>query len=215
MGILEVIILGLVQGLTEFIPVSSSGHLVLVPWLLGWAEPSLIFDTTLHLGTVVALLAYFWRDFWGIATAWLGGWRSFTWKDPAARLGWYLIVGTVPAVVLGVLFSKQFEALFGEPGFVGGALVVTGCVLALSERLGRRYLPLEQVGLGAALLVGVAQAIAIMPGISRSGATISTGLGTGLTRPAAARFSFLLGTPIIAGAGIQQLINLGREGGSA
>lgn len=210
MDIVQAIMLGLVQGLTEFIPVSSSGHLVLVPWYLNWPKPSLVFDTTLHLGTLVALLLYFWRDVWGIALAWLGGWRGLRWNDPAGKLGWLIIVGTVPAVVLGLLFEAQFEALFTQPGFVGGALVVTGVVLAASEWYGGKRSLAQQPGFGGAAFVGLAQALAIMPGISRSGATIAAGLGAGLSRAAAARFSFLLSMPVIAGAGLSQLLDVAQ-----
>ena len=210
MGLLEAIVLGVVQGLTEFIPVSSSGHLVFVPWLLHWSKPALVFDTTLHLGTLLALLIYFWRDIWEVIVAWLGGWSRRSWSEPAARLGWLIIVGTIPAAVAGLALQDQFEALFGEPGFVGGALVATGFILALSEWVGRRRLEMEKLGFAGAIVAGVAQAVAITPGISRSGATISAGLWLGLKRPAAARFSFLLSMPIIAGAGLSQLVSLLR-----
>ncbi len=210
MDLLQAIVLGVVQGLTEFIPVSSSGHLVLVPWLLHWQAPGLVFDTTLHLGTLGALIVYFWRDLWAIALAWLRGWRRLRWREPAGRLGWLLIVGTLPAVAVGLLLEKQFELLFSQPRFVAVALLITGTFLAFSERTSRRQLGSEKLGYGAALLVGLAQAAAITPGISRSGATIAAGLGLGLTRAEAARFSFLLGVPVIAGAGVSQLVQLAR-----
>lgn len=205
MDLLQAAVLGLVQGLTEFIPVSSSGHLVLVPWYLGWPKPGLVFDTTLHLGTLVALLIYFWRDVGEIVFAWLNGWRSLRWSDPAGRMGWLIILATVPAAVLGLAFKDQFEALFAQPGFVGGALVATGFILTLSEWLGKRLVASERPGVRGATFVGFAQALAIVPGISRSGSTIAAGLLVGLTRPMAARFSFLLGMPIIAAAGLSQL----------
>ncbi len=207
---LQAIVLGVVQGLTEFIPVSSSGHLVLVPWLLHWQKPGLVFDTTLHLGTLAALVVYFWGDLWAILLSWLRGWRGLRWQEPAGRLGWLLVVGTLPAVVIGLLLEEQFEALFGQPRFVAVALLITGTVLAFTERVSRRQIGPEKLGFGGALLVGLAQAAAITPGISRSGATIAAGLGLGLTRTGAARFSFLLGVPVIAGAGLSQLVQMVR-----
>ncbi len=215
MDLLQALALGIVQGLTEFIPVSSSGHLVVLPWLLGWPEPSVAFDATLHLGTLLALLVYLWSDIWSILGAWLAGWRHRNWSAPAGRLGWLIILATIPAVVAGVVLEEQFTVLFGSPGFVGAALVLTGCILVLSERFGSRLWGLEKLGAGSAVVIGVAQAVAITPGISRSGATIATGLAFGLSRTAAARFSFLLGMPIIAGAGLSQLVSLLRHGGGA
>ena len=202
----------MVQGLTEFVPVSSSAHLVLVPWLLGWEHPSLAFDTTLHLGTLLALLLYFWRDVWSILGAWLEGWRRLSWQDPNARLGWLLILANVPAVAAGLALENVFEALFGAPNFVGFALLITGALLAITELLGAQLKGLEKLGYAAASVIGIAQAISISPGISRSGATIAAGLAMGYTRESAARFSFLLSIPIIAGAGLTQFLTLVRHG---
>ena len=208
MSLLRAIILGIIQGATEFVPVSSSGHLVLVPWLLGWDEPGLMFDTVLHLGTLLAVLAYFWRDWWRLITAWLRGLARWRWDDPHARLAWLLILGTVPAAVLGFLLEDFFESLFGQPAWVAVFLLVTAGLLALSEWLGRRQRKMEDLGWLDALVIGLGQAMAIAPGISRSGATMAAGLGRGLERPAAARFSFLLATPVILGAGAFQLLDL-------
>jgi len=208
MDILQAIILGILQGATEFVPVSSSGHLVLVPWLLGWGEPGLVFDTVVHWGTLLAVVVYFWRDWWALLTAWLRGWARRDWSEPAARLAWLLIVGTIPAAVLGYLLESFFESLFGEPAWVSFFLLVTAGLLALAERLGSRRRRLEELGWLDALLVGLGQAAAIAPGISRSGATMSAGLFRGLERPAAARFSFLLATPVILGAGLLQMVDL-------
>jgi undecaprenyl-diphosphatase len=210
----QAIVLGLVQGLTEFLPVSSSAHLVLVPWWLGWqAAPSLVFDTTLHLGTLVAVLAVLYGDVWRIVTAWLGSLTGRSARTAEARLGWWLILGTIPAVILGVALQSFFERLFDSPPRVAGLLLVTGLILALAERFSRPTGKLlAQLGWRDAVLVGLAQAVAIAPGISRSGATIAAGLARGLHRAEAARFSFLLSIPIIFGAGLQQLAKtvLGR-----
>ncbi len=214
MNLFQSFILGLVQGLTEFIPVSSSAHLVLVPWAAGWPNPGLAFDTMLHWGTLLAVVGYFWRDWVAIIRGFFGsllrrgpisavaGGRL---ADPAARLAWGIILGSIPAAALGYLFKDFFEGLFSSPLAVGGFLLVTALILALSERLGRRTRPLAQLQPPDAVLIGLAQAAAIAPGISRSGATIAAGLGRGLKRDDAARFSFLLGTPAILGAGLLQL----------
>lgn len=209
MDIIQAIVLGLLQGATEFIPVSSSGHLVLVPWLLGWDSPGLVFDTVVHWGTLVAVLAYFWRDWLELIRAWFRGLVRWDWRDPLARLVWLLILGSIPAAVLGFLFEDFFESLFGEPAWVALFMLVTAVLLTLGELLGKRSRKLADLGWLDAVLIGLAQASAIAPGISRSGATISTGLFRGLDRDVAARFSFLLATPIILGAGLFKLTDLG------
>jgi undecaprenyl-diphosphatase len=207
MDLLQAIILGLVQGITEFIPVSSSGHLVLVPWLLRWPAPTLTFDTVVHWGTLLAVLAYFWRDWLGLIGAWLRALVRWDWTDPLAWLMWLLIAGSIPAAVLGYLLEDLFESLFGKPAWVSAFLLVTAGLLALSERIGDRVRSADELRLPDALLIGLGQAAAIAPGISRSGATIATGLLRGLDRPAAARFSFLLATPIIFGAGLFKIVD--------
>jgi undecaprenyl-diphosphatase len=208
MEIFQAIILGLVQGITEFIPVSSSGHLVLVPWLLGWDEPGLVFDTIVHWGTLLAVLAYFWRDWLALIGAWLKGLSRWDWRDPQARVMWLLIVGSFPAAVIGFALEDFFESLFGKPVWVSVFLLVTAALLALSERLGRRRREVRELSWLDAVVIGLGQAAAIAPGISRSGATMATGLLRGLDRPGAARFSFLLSTPIILGAGLFKLLDL-------
>jgi undecaprenyl-diphosphatase len=208
MDLVQAIILGILQGATEFIPVSSSGHLVLVPWLLGWESPGLVFDTVVHWGTLVAVLAYFWRDWWVLIRAWMRGLFRWEWGDPDARLMWLIALGTVPAVVIGYLLEDFFEALFGAPAWVSFFLLVTAALLASAEWLGKKTRGLDTLRWSDALIIGLGQAAAIAPGISRSGATISVGLFRGVERAAAARFSFLLGTPIILGAGLLQLLDL-------
>jgi len=224
MDIMRAIILGIVQGLTEFVPISSSAHLVLVPWAFGWDRAGLFFDTMLHWGTLLAVLTYFWRDWIGIAR---GFWRSLRvrgpWRsaaggrlaDPDSRLAWGIILGTVPATLLGLIFNDFFESLFETPTAVAGFLLVTAAFLTASERLGRRTRGLPSLNIPDALAIGLAQAIAIAPGISRSGATIAAGLARGLTREAAARFSFLLATPAILGAGLLQLLEVLLAGADA
>lgn len=208
--------LGATQALTEFLPVSSSAHLVLLPWLLGWPEPGLLFDTTVHLGTLAGVVAYFWRDLLALLAGWLRGLRERTLRDnPAGTLAWLLIVATIPGAVLGLLFEREFEALFGQPRAVAAFLLVTGGLLFVSERLRGRRPPGAPLTLADAVAIGLAQAVAIAPGISRSGATIAVGLLRGLSRPEAARFSFLMAVPIIAGAGGYQLLKATRLGAGA
>lgn len=203
---LQDIILGLVQGLTEFLPISSSGHLVLVPAVLGWEEPSLTFDILLHLGTLLAVVLYFRRELLGLILGVCG--RG---QDPAIarRLAGYLVIGTIPAAVAGLALGDVFERLFQSPLWVCGELVVTALVLLATERLGERAERRDLDG-RAATAIGLAQAVAIAPGISRSGTTIGAGLWLGLPREEATRFSFLLSIPAIAGAG---LVSLGDVAG--
>jgi undecaprenyl-diphosphatase len=242
MDILQAVVLGIVQGATEFIPVSSSAHLVLVPWLLRWPSAGLAFDTVLHLGTLLAVVAVFWRDFLALAVAWV---RSITALlrfvvradasssssegvsadgpipgviqsvagSPEARLAWWIILATIPAALMGALWQDQFEALFNSPLRVAILLLITGVWLTLAERVGRKEHRAEELRWWQALAVGVAQGCAIAPGISRSGATIGAGLLLGLRRDAATRFSFLLATPIILGAGLLQIKKLLESGG--
>jgi len=208
MDIVQAIILGLVQGVSEFVPISSSGHLVLVPWLLGWPPPGLVFDTMVHWGTLVAVLAYFWRDFMALASAWGRSLASRNLSEPEARIAWLIIVGTLPAALMGYVGEDFFESLFAAPAWAAGLLLVTGLILALSEWMGERRKEPHQLAFLDSILIGIAQGCAIAPGISRSGATIAAGLFRGLKREAAARYSFILATPIIFGAGLLQLLDL-------
>ncbi|MDI7277569.1 MAG: undecaprenyl-diphosphatase UppP, partial [Anaerolineae bacterium] len=212
MSLLQAVVLGLLQGVTEFVPISSSAHLVLVPWLFGWPSPGLAFDTVLHLGTLAAVLAVFWRDIVALARAWVASLRRRSAATPQSRLAWALLVGTFPAVLLGVLAEDYVGGLFDAPGPVAALLVVTGLLLVASERWARRSRALEEIGTHHAALIGVFQALAIAPGISRSGATISAGRFLGLPRAEAARFSFLLAIPVIAGAGAMQVARLADAG---
>ena len=208
MSVIQAIILGIVQGATEFIPVSSSGHLVLVPWLLGWDPPGLVFDTVVHWGTLVAVLGFFWRDWSVLIWGSIRGAVARDWSRPQLRMVCLLAAGTLPAATIGFVFEDFFESLFGEPGWVSVFLLVTAVILAVSERLGRRSRKLEELRIGDALVIGLGQAAAIAPGISRSGSTIAAGLFRGFGRADAAKFSFLLATPVIIGAGLFKLLGL-------
>ncbi|MBI5652147.1 MAG: undecaprenyl-diphosphatase UppP [Chloroflexi bacterium] len=209
MDIFQAIILGIVQGLTEFAPVSSSAHLVLTPYFLGWQKPGLAFDTTLHLGTLAAVVIYFWRDVIALARAFSASLieRRIA-GDSMRALAWLVILGTLPAVIAGLLLESFFESLFQQPGWVGFFLLITGTLLFATERVPRSARALETITWRDALAIGIAQAIAILPGISRSGSTIAMGMTRGLERAASARFSFLLSMPIILGAGVLQLLKL-------
>ena len=245
MNILHALLLGVLQGATEFLPVSSSGHLVLVPWLLGWTAPGLAFDAVVHWGTALAVVAYFWRDWVSFVVAVSSSLRAWTLRalrrapvasercsegesasgpraasgplqgSPDARLAWLILLGTLPAALIGWLLEDFFEGMFARPVAAAAFLMVTAALLATSEWLGRRERDLDTLAWPDALLVGLAQALAIFPGISRSGATIAAGLARGLRRELAARFSFLLATPIILGAGLLKVVDLARAGGLA
>jgi undecaprenyl-diphosphatase len=209
MGLFQALILGIVQGVTEFLPVSSSGHLVLLPAALGWASPPLVFDTTVHLATLLALVAVFWRDFIELTVAWWQGLRrGRPLGTPEARLAWWVILGTIPGALAGLLLERTFEELFASPHAAGIFLLVTAVILVLAEVFGRRRRELATMGWLDSVIIGIGQAAAIAPGLSRSGTTISCAMYRGFNRPAATRFSFILSAPIIAGAGISQLIKL-------
>jgi undecaprenyl-diphosphatase len=177
---------------------------VLVPWWLGWDESPLIFDVVVHLGTLMAVLIYFWRDWLALLRAAVDALRTQSTEDPDTRLLLLLVAGTIPAAVIGALLEDVFTAAFSEPALVGAFLIGTAGLLALSERLHAADHPLTMLSTPDALIIGAAQALAIFPGISRSGSTIAAGMVRGLSREAAARFSFLLSTPLILGAGFKQ-----------
>jgi undecaprenyl-diphosphatase len=206
-ALLQAVVIGIVQGLTEFLPISSSAHLIALPRMLGWNDPflnSAEFDVMLHLGTLVALLVYFWRDLWRLLLAWLASLRERRLgDDPDRRLAWLLLVTLLPAALIGALFEDFFDTLFRERlALVALLLVIGAAILWLAERRATGGRDLEELRLTDAVAIGAAQALALFPGISRSGITIAAGLFLGLDRAAAARFSFLMGTPIIAGAGL-------------
>jgi undecaprenyl-diphosphatase len=208
----QAIVLGLVQGLTEFLPISSSGHLVAVPALLGWGDPfieSLAFSVMLHLGTLIALLVYFRWDWVRLVPAGLAALRERSFRgDPDRRLAWLLAVTTVPAGVVGLLLNDPIETAFREVRLVAVTLVVGAGILWLAERWGSRRLGIGDITFPMALSIGLAQALALVPGVSRSGISISAGMLAGLGREPAARFAFLMATPITALAGGWELRKL-------
>src|SRR5512139_266985 len=215
--ILEAIILGVIQGLTEFLPISSSGHLILAQWATGWQGElmnSLTFDVALHFGTLTAVLWYFWRDWlkFGKSTLRVMQGKAMEYE---ARLVWYIVLATVPAVIVGVLFERIVETAFRNPLLVAGALLLGSLLMWFADRYSSRTRHLGDMTLGHALLVGVAQAVALVPGISRSGITISAGLAAGYRREDAARFSFLLSTPVIAGAALHKAHHITFHGDAA
>jgi len=207
--LIQAIVLGIVQGLTEFLPVSSSGHLIVVPELLGWDDPfieSLAFSVMLHVATLLALLVYFRSDWLRLIPAGLATLRDRSFRDdPDRRLAWLLAASTIPAVIVGVLFNDVIENAFREPRIVAMTLVAGAVVLWAADRLGSRSRPISGLTFPMAIGIGAAQALALVPGVSRSGISISAGLFAGLDREAAARFAFLMATPITAGAGIWEL----------
>lgn len=215
MSIFEAIILGIAQGLTEFLPVSSSGHLRIVPAFFGWDDPGAFFTAAVQLGTMVAVVLYFWSDLWRVARTWLASLRRPELRGELdARMGWYLVVATVPIVVFGLAFRDQIETGARNLYLIGTVLIVLGLILAVADRLARRVREVEQVGARDAIWVGFAQALALVPGTSRSGATITAGLFLGLTRTAAARFSFLLSIPAVVLSGLYGITEL-VSGGDA
>ena len=214
MPLYQALVLAIIQSLTEFLPVSSTAHLALTPWLLGWRDPGLSFDIALHLGTLAGLVVYFFRDWLEILAAAL---RKPVRRDsePARnpRLLWLLALATLPAAAAGVLFDEQAETTWRSPYVMGSMLILVAGVMYWADRRGALRRGLAEVTLADALWIGGAQAVALIPGTSRSGITISTALLRGLDRPAAARFSFLLSTPALAGAALKAAWDLYQEGG--
>lgn len=208
MHLLNAVLLGIIQGLTEFLPISSSGHLALMQRLMGFEEPALLFDTLLHLGTLIAVIIYFRGELVDIAGS-IWGWIAYRRTDDKTRLALFLLAGTVPAAVIGSLFEGFFEDAFASPAIIGLMLLVTGAILGLSDMLSEGTVHLGGVGYKNALIIGLAQAAAIMPGLSRSGSTIAAGIWRGLKREEAATFSFLLSIPAIIGASGLQLFKNG------
>jgi undecaprenyl-diphosphatase len=205
-SVLEAIVLGIVQGLTEFLPISSTGHLRIVPAFLGWDDPGAAFTAVTQLGTMAAVLLYFRDDLQRIARAWLRSLRDRpARRELDARLGWYIVLGTIPIGIFGVLFKDQIETGARDLYLIGIALIVLGLVLLLAEKVGKRERSIEQIRTKDGFAIGLAQALALIPGVSRSGATITAGLFMGLDRPAAARFSFLLSVPAVVLSGLLEL----------
>jgi undecaprenyl-diphosphatase len=226
MQLIQTIVLGLVQGLTEFIPISSSAHLVIVPWLFGWHDPlfrSLGFDVALHIGTLTALIVFFWKDWVRLVGAWFASIaQGKVGADPDRRMAWYLVVACIPGAIAGVLLESRIEKLFHPEGSpllpasmiaMAAIIALLGALLFVADRFAKRARPMSAMGWKDALVIGLSQALAVFPGVSRSGATITAGLALGLERESAARFSFLLSAPIIAGAGAKSVFDF-LHGGS-
>ncbi|RII26087.1 MAG: undecaprenyl-diphosphatase UppP [Geobacter sp.] len=213
MNLLHAIVLGALQGFTEVLPISSSAHLILIPWLLKWPESGITFDVALHLGTLIALAAYFRRDIIEIAYAALDAISTRSLDTPAKRLPFQIVAATVPAAIVGKLFEHQVEDIFREmPLLIAGMMIVFGLVLAAVDRWGKKRRGLSGMTTGSALLVGLLQCLALIPGVSRSGITITAGLMAGFTRESAARFSFLLSLPIVAGAALLKSLHVIKYG---
>jgi undecaprenyl-diphosphatase len=216
-SILQAIVLGLVQGATEFAPVSSSGHLILVPWFFGWmligdADVRKSFDVALHMGTLLGALIYFREDVARYAVAWVRSIGTRRLSTPDERIAWALVVGTVPGAIAGALFENVIQDRLGAPWLIALMLVAFGVVLVLVDRRARSDRAFDSIGPMEGLLLGTAQALALQPGVSRSGVTITAARAMGLDRESAARFSFLLSLPIIAGAGAYKAVDLAETG---
>ncbi|HBC94204.1 MAG TPA: UDP-diphosphatase [Pelotomaculum sp.] len=203
MTLTEALVLGIIQGLGEFLPISSSAHLVLVPWALGWQYAGLTFDVALHIGTLISVIAFFWKD-------WLTLFRSAVTRKGSkeAALFWYLVLGTIPGGAIGYLFEEQAETVLRTPLLIGVMLIVMGIILYWVDRRAASVKSIDSVSLLDSLLIGLSQALAIIPGVSRSGITMTAGRALGFTRASAARFSFLLSTPIVVGAGLYKMKDL-------
>ena len=226
MTFLQAVVLGIVQGLTEFLPVSSTAHLRIVPVLFGWTfhyghgtstnDPGSAFTAVIQLGTTVAIVVYFWRELLHVTVAWFRGLYDKSVRSSLEyKLGWYLIVATIPVGVFGLLFSHQITTGARNLWVISIALIVLGVVLFVAERVGSRTRVEEQINRTDAIVVGAAQALSLVPGASRSGSTITAGLFRGLTREAAARFSFLLSIPAVVLSGLYELKDVGKNGPGA
>ena len=206
MSTFEAIVLGIVQGLTEFLPISSTGHLRIVPAFAGWEDPGAAFTAVTQLGTLAAVLLYFRHDLWRIGRAWLHSLRRPELRsEPDARLGWYIVIGTIPISVFGFAFSDQIENGARDLYLIGSTLILLGLLLLVAEKVSDHERAMEQLSWRDGIAIGFAQALALVPGVSRSGATLTAGLFLGLKREAAARFSFLLSVPAVVLSGVYQL----------
>jgi undecaprenyl-diphosphatase len=204
--LLKAVVLGVIQGLTEFLPISSSAHLRIFPELFGWGDPGAAFTAVIQIGTELAVLIYFRKDIWRIGNAWVRSLVRPEYRGTLdARMGWYIIVGSLPIVVLGVLLKDVIERDFRNLWIIGCTLIVMGVVLGIADRVGRTDRVIGKLTMKDAVLMGAAQALALIPGVSRSGATISMGRFLGFDRAAATRFAFLLAIPAVVGAGLFEL----------
>ncbi len=202
----QAIILGIVQGLTEFLPISSSAHLRIVPALFGWDDPGAAFTAVTQIGTEAAVIIFFWRDIWRIGKTWIQALYTPELRGTIdARMGWYVILGTFPIAILGLLFEDQIDTVARDLRLIATTLIVLGVVLYLADRRARTLKNLDDLNLVDGLIYGFAQALALVPGVSRSGATISAGLFLGYERAAAARYAFLLAIPAVVASGLYKL----------
>jgi undecaprenyl-diphosphatase len=212
MTIFQSILLGIIQGLTEFLPISSSAHLVIMPYLFNWQIPvqdAFIFDVLVQLGTLLAVVVYFWKDLYHVIRSVIRGLIQLKpFADPMARLGWFLVLATIPALIAGLFFKDLVEKAFASPLAAGLFLLGTAALLVTAELVGKRQRQLENVTWLDALVIGLFQVISLLPGISRSGSTISGGMVRNLDRPTAARFSFLMAVPVFLGAGFLAVLDL-------
>jgi undecaprenyl-diphosphatase len=214
-SLIEEIVLGITQGLTEFLPISSTAHLRIVPAFLGWDDPGAAFTAVVQLGTMAAVLIYFRHEILRIAGAWLASLRNPERRGELdARLGWYIVLGTLPIAIFGFLFKDQIENGARDLYLIGSALIVLGLVLLVAERVGSHDRKLEEIKSRDGVVMGFAQALALVPGVSRSGATITGGLFEGFDRPSAARYSFLLSIPAVVLSGLFELRHAGDAGGT-
>lgn len=205
----QAVLLGVVQGLTEFLPISSSAHLVLVPWLFKFPDPGLTFDAALHLGTLLGIVAFLWRDWVKLLGSFFQSFKRWNLaRDHNQALVWMILVGTIPGGIAGVLFEDLIEHRLRAPWLVAVLLMLMGMVLWIADRAARKTKGIDQITWLEAIGIGLAQVLALAPGVSRSGITITAGLAAGLKREDAARFSFLLATPIIFGAGVFKVRHL-------
>ncbi|MDR7086947.1 undecaprenyl-diphosphatase [Aeromicrobium panaciterrae] len=212
MDFLRAVVLGVIQGLTEFLPISSSAHLAIFPKFFGWDDPGAAYTAVIQIGTELAVVLYFWKDIWTIGSGWVRGVFSHVAREaPEWRMGWFIIIGSMPIVALGIALQDLIDREFRNLWVIGSTLVVLGIVLGIAERVGRKSRPIENLTMRHAILLGFAQAGALVPGVSRSGATISMGLFLGYERAAATRYAFLLAIPAVVGAGIFKLKDIGGE----
>jgi undecaprenyl-diphosphatase len=203
---LKAVFLGLLQGLTEFLPISSSAHLRIIPELFGWGDPGAAFTAVIQIGTEIAVLLYFRKDIWRIGSSWVRSlYKPELRGELDSRMGWFIIIGSLPIVILGVLLKDYIETHFRNLWVIGTTLIVLGIILGIADRIGRTDRTIERMTLRHSVLMGLAQAAALVPGVSRSGATISMGRFLGYDREAATRFAFLLAIPAVVGAGLFEL----------
>jgi undecaprenyl-diphosphatase len=208
----EAIVLGVIQGLTEFLPISSSAHLLVLSQIFGWGDPGAAFTAVTQIGTEAAVLIYFRHDIARILAAWFRSLRDAEERsNPDARLGWYVIIGTIPIVILGLVFTEQIETIARNLWLTAAMLAIFGVLLGVADRFGRKDREITSLTTRNAVALGLAQAAALIPGVSRSGATITMGLALGFTREAATRYAFLLAIPAVLGSGFYEATRIGND----